>query len=117
MTTNFATTDDTNDLFLDNAGNISVVDGLQAVLYACASAARTKLGECVLQVDYGIPFEETVWLGVPQIAQYQAALRQALQQVDGVQQVLSLNVARVNAQTLGYTAVIQTDFGQGNLGG
>jgi hypothetical protein len=103
-----------NDLYLDNNGNIAIATGLIATMQACQQAAQTLLGEMVLQTDQGIPYFQVVFNGVPNIAQFEASLRAAFLGVDGVVQVESIDIVQ-NGDNLGYTAIIQTIYGQGSL--
>lgn len=105
-----------NDIYIGDDGNLAIAIDLQAVLQACAQAAKTLLGEMVLNTDQGIPYFETVWNGVPQIQQFQAALRRAFLNVTGVVEVVSLITSQVD-NTLQYTAVIRTVFGGGAISG
>jgi hypothetical protein len=105
-----------NDIYLDSNNNISVSYDLEAVLEACAQAAQTVLGEIIFNVNQGIPFFQTVWIGVPNIQQYTAALRVAFLNVPNVVEVVSLMTSQVN-NDLTYTAVIRTNFGSGGISG
>lgn len=103
-----------NDLYLDSNGNIAMVFGIDAALQACAEAARTLLGEMVLNTNQGIPYFQTTWVGVPNIPQFTAALRTAFLAVPNVVEVVSLITSQVN-NVLSYSAIIRTSFGTGNL--
>jgi enamine deaminase RidA (YjgF/YER057c/UK114 family) len=103
-----------NDLYLDDDGNIVMATDIQAALQACAEAAKTLLGEMVLNTDQGIPYFQTVWVGVPNVQQFNAALRAAFLAVPNVIEVVSLITSQQN-NTLQYTAIIRTSFGAGNL--
>ena len=105
-----------NDLYLNPQGNIAVVYALQATLQACMHAARTILGEMVLQTDRCIPYFQNVFVGVPNIQQFQAALRVAWLQVADVVEVSSLTTQQVG-NTLTYEATIITDYGTGAING
>ena len=105
-----------NDLYLDNNGNLAIVYDLTATLQACAQAAKTLLGEMVLNINQGIPYFQTVWVGVPNQQQFNAALRGAFFSVAGVVEVVSLMTQQVN-NALQYTAVIRTIYGTGGLTG
>jgi hypothetical protein len=106
-----------NDLFLGLDGNLQTATGIDAVLYACANAAKTILGEMVLLVDQGLPNFELVWVGVPNLAQWQAALQVTLEAVAGVVQVDALTVSVDADNSLHYTAIILTEYGSGTLNG
>ena len=109
-----------NDIYLNKFGNIATSEDLQAVLEECAQAARTLLGECVFDTTIGIPYEQVVWVGVPNVAQFNAALRTAFLNVAGVSEVISLTITQNHststvqtADVLSFTAVIQTIYGRG----
>lgn len=105
-----------NDIYLNSQGNISLSFDLQAVLQACAQAARTLLGEMIFNTDQGIPYLETLWIGVPNVQQFNAALRTAFLSVDNVIDVVSLITSQID-NTFAYTAVIRTNFGSGGISG
>lgn len=115
-----------NDIYLDADGNLSVSTDLQAVLQGCAQVAQTLLGELIYNVNQGIPYFQVVWVGVPNIQQFLAALRTAwLTTVPNVVEVVSLVTSQVNdptaqsqtADILTYNAIIRTTFGSGVLSG
>jgi hypothetical protein len=103
-----------DDIYLDNNNNISMSTDLQAVLEECAQAAQTLLGECVLDTSIGIPYEQVVWVGVPNVPQFTAALRAAFLNVAGVTDVISIIVGQTG-DVLTYTAIIQTIYGTGTI--
>ena len=101
-----------NDLYLDGDGNITVSLDTQAVLEGCAQAAMTLLGEMVLNTDQGIPYQQVIWVGVPNIQQFNAALRVAFLSEPNVIEVVSLTTNQTG-NTLNYSATIRTFFGAG----
>ena len=107
------------DLYLTPDGNIAMAYDLQAVLQSCAEAAQTILGEMVFNVNAGIPYFQTVWVGVPNVAQFTAALRTAFLAVGGgglVVEVVSLITSQVGS-VLTYNAIIRTIYGTGPIVG
>lgn len=111
MTQTFAT-DANNDLFLDKNGNIAIYTQLDAVLQCCEHAVQTLLGEMVLATDQGIPYMQTVFVGVPNLQIFESALREAILDVPDVTTITSLIISQ-EADVLQYTAVIQTIYGTG----
>lgn len=109
MTKTFAVNSN-NDLYIGIDGNLVIANDLVAVTQDCEHVAKTMLNSCVLQTNYGLPYFQVIFNGSPQIPQFQAALRQAFLNVDGVVDVLSLSTNQ-NANTLTYSAVIQTAYG------
>jgi hypothetical protein len=110
MVQTFATSPESNDIYLDPSGNLAVLSGQAAVMAACATASKTQLGECVLQTGIGLPNFQAVWVGVPNIPLWQSYLRNTLQNVQGVEQVTSIAVRQVG-NTLAYTATIANQYG------
>jgi hypothetical protein len=115
-----------NDLYVDNEGNIAIVFDIQAVLQNCEHAIKTRLGEMVLQVNGGLPYLEAVFVGVPNIPQYEAAARAAILAVQGVQELILFNAIQTQVippfstrptTALVYSAIIRTIYGQANLSG
>lgn len=112
-----------NDMYLTQQGDISMSTDLQAVLEECAQAARTLLGECIYDTTIGIPYQQVVWVGVPNISQFTAALRAAFLNVVGVTEVISiiaeqtnnLSISQQSASMLSFTAIIQTIYGTGTV--
>lgn len=110
------TVDKNNDLVLAPDGNLSLSNDLQAVLFTCEQVARAQLNEMVLAVDQGMPNFQTVWVGAPNIPQFEAYLSARLQAVTGVQRVTSVE-ASASGGVLRYTATIQTVYGEGIING
>lgn len=115
MTQTFAT-DLTNDLVIAQDGALAIATGVDAVGFACRSTARVLRNEMVLAYDQGIPFRTTAWAGVPNVAAFEAALRQRLLAVADVTGIVSLTTSRVNNR-LGYVAIIRTVYGNLTLNG
>jgi hypothetical protein len=109
MTQTFAVNSN-NDLYIGVDGNLAIVTDLEAVKQDCEHVAKTMLESCVLQTNYGLPYFQVVFNGTPQIPQFQAALRQAFLNVNGVMDVISLSTNK-NADILTYSATIETAFG------
>ena len=105
-----------NDLYIDKNGRLAIFKDLPAILQGCEHVAKALLGEMVLAIDQGIPYFQAVWDGIPNLQQFQTALRTAFLGVDGVVEVISLIVSQ-NADTLNYTAIIRTVFGGGSISG
>lgn len=115
MVQTFGTNSD-NDIYLGVDGNLVVLDGLQAVLAACATASKSQLGEMVLAIKKGLPNFQTVWIGSPNYALYQSYLRNTLLAIDGVTDVKSITIS-IEGDVLKYTATIVTSFGIGVING
>lgn len=99
----------TNDIYLDEEGNIAMHSGIDAISDICRNAAQTVLGEMRYAVDQGVPYFDCVFNGVPNLAQFEAALRLALLNVNGVSEVVSIQTS-IDNNILTYFAVILTDL-------
>jgi hypothetical protein len=104
----------TNDFLIDETGNLVILDGLSAVMGACACTAKAQRGEMIRAVSKGIPNMNVTWVGSPNLVQLEAALRAAWAAVDGVRRVVSFEATRVR-DTISYIAVIETVYGVATL--
>lgn len=115
MTVTIAVNSD-DDIYIGSDGNLALARDLQATLQACRQAASTMLGEMIYNTDQGIPYFQAVWIGVPQLQQYESYLRIAFLNVAGVTDINSLTISQ-EGDTLMYTAEIITVYGQGVISG
>ena len=117
MTQTIGTTDQPdNDLYLNSTGIIAILQGIDAVVSACQTAARLALGEAVLATTTGIPYFQAVFNGSPNQSVFESYLRTAWQNVNGVNGVQSLTISIAQA-TLSYTATIQSIYGPAEISG
>lgn len=103
-----------NDIYVGKDGNLAIAYDIEATLFACAQAAKAQFGEMVLAVNQGIPNFQTVWVGAPNIPQFEAYLRAAILAVSGVVRIINLTTTIAN-NVLSYRIVILTNFGQAIL--
>lgn len=108
--------DDNNDIFVGVDGLLSIATARDAVMQACAQAAKAQLGEMIYAVDQGLPNFEVVWNGAPNLSQYEAYLRR---NIEAVADVISVDAVTItaNAGVLSYIATIKTIYGPGLLNG
>ena len=104
------------DIFLDTSGNVSLVSGLEAIQNACLTATRAQLGEMVLQTTTGMPTFQSIFNGTPNPAVYENALRNTLNSIDGVVNVVSLSSGILKG-VYSYIAEIETIYGNFYLNG
>ena len=109
MTQTFAT-NDANDIYIGGDGNLAIARDVEAVKFACETAARAILAEMIYAQSSGIPYFESVWVGSPNYGVFRKYLRDTLLGIDGVTSVTSLSLA-VESGVLYYNAVIQTQYG------
>lgn len=100
-----------NDIYIDPiTGNLAMKTGIEALSDICLNVAKSQLGEMPLAVDQGIPNFQAVWVGNPNVAQFEAALRVALLTVDGVLAITELTATTENG-ILNYQVTILTIYG------
>lgn len=114
MTVTFGV-DGNNDLVVVGR-SLAVVSDLEAVLQICAQCAKAILGEMVLNVQGGMPYFQTVWVGGPTTAAFEAAFRLRIPQVEGVSEIQELTTAQVG-ENMQYSATIATVYGTGAING
>lgn len=109
-------TNSNGDLYIAPNGNLAILAGQGAVEAACASISKVSLGEECLSTVSGLPFFQSVFVGVPNLSVFNSSLRQALLSVSRVIQVKSLTSKIGKNSTrqtvLSYIAVIENSFGQ-----
>lgn len=109
-------TNSNNDIYLGADGNIALAFDLNAVAQTCNHAAEAQRGEMVLNVNDGIPNFQLIWVGVPNLQQFETAVRAALLAVTGVTEVISFT-STVTNNVLDYNATIRTIYGVGQING
>lgn len=111
-------TNDSNDIFLGQDGNIAVLSDLQACVQSCEHASQTLLNELPYAQSRGIAFFDNGLSASPKLGLYEVQLRRILLTVPNVQKVLYVGFKLDNTD-LSYEAQIQTSFGvetvRGNL--
>ncbi|MDE2100246.1 MAG: hypothetical protein KGL39_23550 [Patescibacteria group bacterium] len=105
-----------NDLYLDSAGNLQLLTGIDAVAAVCNTAAQTQLGECVLATGQGLPNFQSLWVGVPDYQIWQSYLENTLLEVPGVSGIQSITLTKT-AGVLNYIANINSIYGSTTVQG
>lgn len=108
-------TDENNDILIDGRSPV-VVDGVEAILIVARACAQTILGEMIFNATGGMPYFETIWVGAPSTAPFEAAFRQRIMQIDGVTRIDDLLTEQVG-NTMRYSAKIVTVYGEALLNG
>ena len=109
-----------NDLYLNASGNISISYDQQALLEECSQAVKIVLGELVFNTNIGVPYFETMFVGIPNAQQFNAAVNNAILTVQGVLEVVSLITSQggnLPSDNYNFTAIIRTIFGTGVVNG
>ena len=115
MTQTFET-NEKNDIFIASNGRLSIVGDVRAVLSACETAAKSQRGEMIFEADRGIPNFQVTFAGAPNLALFEAFLRETIEGVDGVVEITELQTENKN-NVLSYTATIKTIYGNGTING
>jgi len=105
----------TNDLVIIGR-DLSIVVDLPAVLRVCEHVAKAILGEMVFAKNTGMPYFQTVWVGNPTTAPFEAAFRARIMAVPEVLEIVDLLTEQVG-DSMQYTAEIRTTFGTGQING
>lgn len=117
MSTFSIATNDNNDMYLDADGNIAIVFDEDAVAQDCDHAVKTLLGELIYNSDIGVPYMQVVFVGNPNLTQFESSLRNAILNANSdVVQVLSVTINR-SGNVLNYSAEIESVYGQVFLNG
>lgn len=99
------------DIFVDpTTGNIALLSGIQQCAQSCKSTMETLIGECVLNLQYGQPYDAAAWTTYLPRA-LEVAARRALMAVLNVVSVVSYTVNQ-QGDELVWSATMATTFGQ-----
>jgi hypothetical protein len=115
MTQSFATNSN-NDLYIGTDGNLVIASGIEAVLFACANAAKAQLNEMIYAYDKGVANFQTIWTSAINVAQFESSVRTAILAVPGVTGISNFDMIVVN-NSMNYSATIVTVFGIGEING
>lgn len=105
-------TDRDNDLVISD-GNLTVLNGLDAVISASRHYAQTLYGEMIHDVQNGVRMFDTAF-NQPRLALFRNELHSRLMQVPDVISVTDIDV-RVSGENLLYSATIETIYGNGRI--
>lgn len=108
-------TDSKNDIFIRGRA-LYLCQDLDAVICVCKAVAQAILGEMVLAKDKGMPYFQTIWVGNPTAAPFEAAFRARIAEVEGVTEITSLVTEQVGDK-MQYTATISTVYGTAQING
>lgn len=109
-------TDNKNDIYVLNNGNLATTYSLPATQQNCETAVKAQLGEMIYAIDQGMPNFQTVWNGAPNVAQFESYLRKTILAVENVLEITELTITSQGG-ILSYQATILTTFGSGILNG
>lgn len=99
------------DIFASTNNQIRILEGILAVSQVVKSRMEAQRGEMIYAVNDGMPLDETVWSGTPNLQQFEFFARQIIL---GVPDVIGIQTfeAEIIGDVLTYTANITTSFGE-----
>ena len=114
---------DARDFLLGPDGDIVVTTdfvfsrGIPAIVQSCRIALLMFKGEWFLNLDAGIPYWQEILAKKPDVARAAAkiAYRDVLAAIDGVEEILKLDVAFVAVRTLSISWQVRTAFGDSTV--
>lgn len=99
-----------NDIMLDQRGNIMMYDGSKGVSDRVDAAVKTQLGELQLNINVGVPYEETIFKNRRFAQRWVAAMREAILRDSEVATIEKFDYEIVG-DVLKYTVVFTTTYG------
>ena len=99
-----------NDIYIDRRGNLAIGKDLLALKQNLEHVMQSLFGEMLHHKRRGLPYQECVWSGSPNLRQFEAFARVTLRREKGVNSIDSMTVWREH-NTLCYSAVISTIYG------
>ncbi len=109
-------TDKNNDLFIDAGGSIAIVSDIDALANISKNAVLTNRGELTYNVQFGIPYMNTIFADVANTDIFQASIIQTLESLDGVERISSF-AFEINNGIYSYQVEETTEFGTVVLNG
>ena len=109
-------TNENNDIYQNELGNIETSNDITAVLTTAKSAVQTVLGEMIYKKSDGVPYFETLWNGSPNFQQIESSIRTSVLRVSGVNNINSYDYTSKD-NIFSYNIEIETDFGAETLEG
>lgn len=101
-----ATTQDTNDLYLDASGNLAMLFGTPATAQETRHFAATQRGEKYYETTTGTLFFNATFGAQTNLTQFRESLRDSILRTPEVESIVSLEVVR-DGEIVRYNAVIQ----------
>ena len=104
-----------NDIHLDRRGQLAIATDLHALKQNLEHVMQSLFGEMIHHKRRGLPYQDCVWSGSPNLRQFEAFARVALKRERGVNSIEALSVWR-EGNTLCYAATIATIYGTVSVG-
>ena len=99
------------DLFMNEQNQLGILTAEAGVAQATKSAVEIEIGSALYNVERGVALEESVRTGTANLQQFEFYARKQISSVPDVVAIVEFN-AEISANTIFYTAIILTTFGQ-----
>lgn len=109
-------TNTSNRIYVDSSGNIATSSNIEAISDIAKNKVLTTLGEPQYNITDGIPYFETVFCDYPNPDLFQAAVIQAIEEIENVEKVVDFEYDDNNG-VLSYSLTIETSYGDIKLNG
>jgi len=104
---------DSGEIYLDEKGNIAVVDDLEGLRQKVMSVLKMIRGEWVLDVTAGVPYMESILIKGADEATVKNIYDKAILEVDGVIAITeSSGVLERRTRRYSYSATVSTIYGR-----
>ena len=104
--------DHKNDIWLEN-GTFAMCDGTEAYAQTIEAVIKTIRGEIQVDVEYGIPYFETIFATLRGQTIWAASVREAVKALDFVQNIVSFTYAyNPNTKYFDYDLTVKTNDSQ-----
>lgn len=109
-------TDDTNDLYLDELGNIVFARDVQALQQVISNNVKLQLGELQYDITRGVPYLETIFGENPDVNLWESYMQDAVEKVNNVIRIESIE-STITDNILNYEIIILSTFGEVKING
>ncbi|APC12584.1 MULTISPECIES: hypothetical protein [Providencia] len=107
---------DNNDIYIGSSGDLAIANAEKATQNRCEHYAKAIRGEMLHKLNSGLPYWKTTFGRQVDVPLFESAFRSRMGELDDVTSVVSFSAVMAD-NTLNYTAVIQTIYGEITLNG
>lgn len=100
-----------NDLFINESGSIPTISGIDALSQIINERLTHLRSELRYSPESGIDYEQTLWIGSPNILSFTRQARLAILSLSDVDSIVSFDVVQ-DISSFSFSSVINTSFGQ-----
>ncbi|MDR0675640.1 MAG: hypothetical protein LBF97_01180 [Elusimicrobiota bacterium] len=109
-------TDANNDIYLNSKKSIAIGEDKQALSQIIKNSILTLLGEIELDTTKGIPYFDSLFLGIPDLDLFESYLRNTIKNIDGVIAITNY-IYEIKDNIFRYKIYIQTIYGDIEING